>query len=57
MTADGRIVVVGQYIGVHREAKRLHRAASAHILRFRDGRIAELVQITDTARWHAALSD
>lgn len=56
-TAEGRIVVVGQYIGVHRETKRPHRAAFAHILRFRDGRIAELVQITDTARWHVALSD
>jgi uncharacterized protein len=42
-TADGRIVVVGHYVGVHRETKRPHRAAFAHVLRFRDGRIAELV--------------
>jgi len=56
-TPDGRIVVVGHYIGVHRETRRRHRAPSVHILRFREGRIAELVQITDTARWHAALAD
>lgn len=56
-TGDGRIVVVGEYVGVHRRTERPHRAAFAHILRFRDGRIAELVQITDTARWRAALSD
>jgi len=56
-TVDGRIVVVGHYIGLNRDTERPHRAAFAHILRFRDGRIAELVQITDTARWHAALSD
>ena len=56
-SSGGRIVVVGHYIGVHRETKRPHRAAFVHILRFRDGRIAELVQITDTARWHAALAD
>ena len=25
------------------------------VLRFEDGRVSELVQVTDTARWHEAL--
>jgi ketosteroid isomerase-like protein len=53
---DGRVVVVGHYTGKARETGRPHDAAFVHLLRFRDGAIIELVQVTDTARWHAALA-
>ena len=53
---DGRIVVVGHYRGTARKTGRPHDAAFVHILSFRDGAIIELVQVTDTARWHEALA-
>jgi len=53
---DGRIVVVGHYRGSARKTGRPHEAAFVHILRFGDGAIIELVQVTDTARWHEALA-
>lgn len=53
---DGRVVVVGRYRGTVRATGAEIDAAFAHLLRIRDDRIAELVQITDTARWHAALA-
>jgi uncharacterized protein len=53
--ADGRIVVLGRYLGRARDTGRAHDAAFAHVLRFRDGRICGLVQITDSERWHEAL--
>ena len=53
---DGRIVVVGHYTGTARKTGRPHDAAFVHILRFGDGAIIELVQVTDTARWHEALA-
>ena len=52
---DGRIVVLGRYLGRARDTGRPHEAAFAHVLRFRDGRIRALVQITDSERWHDAL--
>jgi uncharacterized protein len=52
----GDIVVVGHYRGTARETGRELDAAFAHVLRFREGRIAELVQITDSARWREALA-
>lgn len=51
----GRMVVVGRYLGSARSTGKPLGAAFAHILRFEDGRISELVQITDTARWHEPL--
>jgi uncharacterized protein len=53
---DGRIVVVGHYVGKARATGRPHDAAFVHILSFADGAIIELVQVTDTARWHDALA-
>jgi ketosteroid isomerase-like protein len=50
-----RMVVTGHYVGHARETGRRLDAAFAHVLRFEDGRVSELVQITDTARWHEAL--
>jgi ketosteroid isomerase-like protein len=58
----------GQHVpeDIHRIAARLYEAfaahdgrplsaAFAHVLRFAGGRVPEIVQITDTARWHDAL--
>ena len=50
-----RLVVLGRYVGAGRSTDRKLDAAFAHVLRFRDGRITELIQITDSARWHEAL--
>ena len=56
-TAGGeRMVVLGHYRGQARESGRPHEASFAHVLRFEDGRIVELIQITDTQRWHEALA-
>ena len=54
--APDRIVVIGRYLGTARESGRTLSAAFAHVLRFADGRITELVQITDTGRWRDALT-
>lgn len=50
---DGCVVVLGRYRGPHRAGGWEVDAAFAHVLTVRDGRIAHLRQITDTARWHA----
>ena len=50
-----RMVVMGRYIGRATRTGQPHDAAFAHVLRFADGCVTELVQITDTARWHEAL--
>ncbi len=50
-----RMVVVGRYLGEARGTGRPLDAAFAHVLRFAGGQVSELVQITDTARWHEAL--
>jgi ketosteroid isomerase-like protein len=54
--ADDRMVVLGRYEGTARATGRPLSAAFAHVLRFADGRVCELVQITDTARWRDALA-
>jgi ketosteroid isomerase-like protein len=53
--ADDRVVVLGRYLGTARRTGRPLSAAFAHILRIEDGRVSELLQITDTARWQQAL--
>lgn len=55
--ADDRMVVLGRYEGTARGTGRPLSAAFAHVLRFADGRVSEIVQITDTARWHDALGE
>lgn len=52
---DDRMVVLGRYEGTARGTGRPLSAAFAHVLRFADGRVSEIVQITDTARWREAL--
>lgn len=53
--ADDRMVVLGRYEGTARGTGRPLNAAFAHVLRFADGRVCEIVQITDSARWHDAI--
>lgn len=48
---DGRLVALGQYVGIERATRRAVNATFAHVLRLRDGLIVELHQITDTASW------
>jgi 2-(1,2-epoxy-1,2-dihydrophenyl)acetyl-CoA isomerase len=54
--AADRVVVIGYYDGTARATGRPLCAAFAHIVRVFADRISELVQITDTARWHDALA-
>jgi ketosteroid isomerase-like protein len=56
-TGDERVVVLGHYRGAGRAGGAPLEARFAHVLALRDDRIASLEQITDTARWHAALGD
>lgn len=55
LAAGDRMVVLGRYEGTARGTGRPLSAAFAHVLRIADGRVRELVQVTDTARWHDAL--
>jgi ketosteroid isomerase-like protein len=49
-----RVVAVGGYRGTERESGKPLDASFAHVLTIRDGLIAALHQITDTAIWPAA---
>ena len=53
--ADGRVLVLGRYVGTARATGRPIDAVFAHVLRFADEHLVALDQITDTARWHEAL--
>jgi 2-(1,2-epoxy-1,2-dihydrophenyl)acetyl-CoA isomerase len=53
--ADGGLLVLGRYTGTARAGGGRLDAAFAHVLRFTDGRISELTQYTDSARWAGAL--
>jgi uncharacterized protein len=48
------VVVLGEYRGVHRESGGRLVAPFAHIWKFRDGRLVEFHQFTDTALWLTA---
>ena len=52
-----RVIVFGFYRGQVRSSQRRVETAFAHDLRLRDGLIESLVQITDTAMWHKALTE
>jgi len=52
---DDRLQVSGSYRGTARATGRPLEAAFVHVLSFDGGRISGLVQLTDTAAWHAAL--
>lgn len=48
---DGRLLVVGRYRGTRRADGFEVDAAFAHLWTAREGRLAELRQVTDTRRW------
>jgi ketosteroid isomerase-like protein len=52
-TPDGAIVL-GRYRGTGRATGAPLDAVFAHVLEVRDGRVARLRQITDSAAWHRA---
>ncbi|MDQ2813934.1 MAG: enoyl-CoA hydratase-related protein [Actinomycetota bacterium] len=52
---DGRLMVTGRYEGTAREGGPLS-AEFVHFLSFADGRIAGLVQLTDSVQWAQALA-
>ncbi|MBB3754062.1 2-(1,2-epoxy-1,2-dihydrophenyl)acetyl-CoA isomerase [Mycolicibacterium sp. BK634] len=53
---DGRLMVIGRYLGTARRSGQPLDAEFVHLLDFApDGRITTLHQLTDTAAWHAAL--
>src|SRR2546429_9077261 len=56
-TADGRLLVLGVYRGSARSTRQPVEASFAHLWTARDGRLTALRQLTDTARWIAALEE
>jgi uncharacterized protein len=56
VVGGNRVIVLGYYRGRSRVAGREYEAAFAHDITIRDGKIASLVQITDTKPWHDALA-
>ncbi|MFE6926040.1 enoyl-CoA hydratase-related protein [Nocardia sp. NPDC057663] len=53
---DGRLAVSGRYTGTARVGHGVLDAEFVHLLTFSDGRIVELVQLTDSEQWHKALT-
>jgi 2-(1,2-epoxy-1,2-dihydrophenyl)acetyl-CoA isomerase len=53
---DGRLLVTGRYTGEARESGGKLDARFVHLLRFAEGRVAALDQLTDSARWTEALA-
>src|SRR5215831_10083257 len=51
---SGEVVVTGSYTGQPPGADRPQAAAFAYVFAFRDGRLAELRQFTDSHRWQQA---
>jgi uncharacterized protein len=51
VSGDDRVTAVGRYRGVERATGRPVDAVFAHVLTVRDGRVAELKQVTDTRSW------
>jgi ketosteroid isomerase-like protein len=52
---DGRLLVLGRYVGSARSTGVPVEARFAHVWTARDGRLSALWQLTDTAQWVAAL--
>jgi len=49
--ADGRLLVIGRYVGSARASGAPVDAAFAHLWTAGDGRLTRLWQLTDSARW------
>lgn len=52
---DGRLLVIGHYVGTARETGGKLDAAFTHVIAFADGRIARIRQLTDSQRFVQAL--
>ena len=52
--ADGRLLVLGRYVGKGRESEVPIEAAFAHLWTAADGRLTALWQLTDSQRFFAA---
>jgi 2-(1,2-epoxy-1,2-dihydrophenyl)acetyl-CoA isomerase len=52
---DGRLLVLGRYVGEARASGAKLDAEFIHILRFADGQISGLAQLTDSERWAKAV--
>ena len=55
--ADGRLLVVGEYVGYARATRRPVRAAFTHLITSEGGQLTRLIQVTDSARWQDAVAD
>jgi 2-(1,2-epoxy-1,2-dihydrophenyl)acetyl-CoA isomerase len=53
--ADGRLLVLGRYVGSARATGIAVEARFAHLWTARDGRLSALWHLTDTAPWVAAV--
>ncbi len=53
--AGGRLLVIGNYVGTARSSGNAFEAAFAHLWGAREGLLASVRQLTDTAAWAAAL--
>jgi ketosteroid isomerase-like protein len=53
--ADGRLLVVGRYVGRARSSGRAFEAEVAHLWSAAGGRLASVHQFTDTVMWKEAL--
>ena len=53
--ADGRLLVIGSYVGHARATRRPITAAFTHLVAGEGGQLTSLVQVTDSALWLAAL--
>lgn len=51
VSAPDQVVVLGRYVGAARSGSGAVDAVFAHVITTRDGQIAALRQITDTAAW------
>src|SRR5688500_19691035 len=56
-TTDGRLLVLGRYVGRARSTGNEVDAAFAHLWTARAGRLSAVWQLTDSARWLKALGD
>jgi 2-(1,2-epoxy-1,2-dihydrophenyl)acetyl-CoA isomerase len=54
-TADGRLLVLGTYVGRGRQSGTEFTATFAHVWTARDGRISSVLQVTDSVAFAAAL--
>jgi 2-(1,2-epoxy-1,2-dihydrophenyl)acetyl-CoA isomerase len=57
MLDDGRLLVRGRYVGQGRASGATLDAEFIHLLRFADGQIIGLTQLTDSERWVQAAAD